>query len=123
MENGKAAVKQKAFICVHNIILNTMATTISVRLGKAILSDLSKVEQEWQADRSEAVRRLLSSSIKEWKIENALTKLSQHKISIGKAAEGCGITMWEMLDLVKERNVDWTGYSDDDLKSDLKMLQ
>ena len=108
---------------MHYIKLNTMATTISVRLDKAILSDLAKVEQEWQSDRSEAVRRLLSSSIKEWKIENTLTKLSQHKISIGKAAEECKITIWELLDLVRERNADWTGYSEEDIERDLKVLK
>ena len=35
-----------------------MATTISVRVDKALLKDLSVIEKNWQADRSEAIRRL-----------------------------------------------------------------
>lgn len=100
-----------------------MATTISVRLDRKILKDLTMVEKTWRADRSESVRRLLAEAISSWKIQNALEKLRQHKISIGKAAEECGVSLWEMLELVKEKNIDWAGYSKDDLEKDLKALE
>ena len=54
-----------------------MTTTISVRLGEAELKGITEVEKKWQTDRSEAIRRLLSYSLKEWKITNALEKLNQ----------------------------------------------
>ena len=100
-----------------------MATTISVRLDKSLLKDLSAIEKNWQADRSEAIRRLLAKAVSSWKIQNALQELREHKISMGKAAEQCGISVWEMLDLVKENSVNWTGYSEEDLKRDLKVLE
>ena len=100
-----------------------MAATISVRLDKSVLKDLAEVEDRWQTDRSEVVRRLLVSSIRELKIKTALEDVAAHKKSIGKAAEECGVSLWEMLELVKERNLDWTGYSEDDLEKDLKLLK
>ena len=99
-----------------------MVETVSVRLGNEIQKDLVKVERKWQIDRSEVIRRLLVEAIKGWKIENALKEISEHRMSIGKAAEECKISIWEMLDFVKRKNVDWTGYSDDDLKRDLATL-
>lgn len=100
-----------------------MATTISVRLDKSVLKELTEVEERWQTDRSEVVRRLLVSSIQELKIKNALEDVAAHKLSIGKAAEKCGISLWEMLELAKAENTDWTGYSDEDLEKDLKLLR
>ena len=100
-----------------------MATTISVRLGKSILKDLAEVENRWQTDRSEAVRRLLVNSLQEEKTKNALDMVARHKTSIGKAAEECGVPVWELLELMKDRNIDWTGYSEDDLEKDLKLLK
>ncbi|MBI2144332.1 UPF0175 family protein [Candidatus Woesearchaeota archaeon] len=100
-----------------------MAATISVRLGESVLKDLAEVEDRWQADRSEVVRRLLISSIHELKMRTALEDVAAHKKSIGKAAEECGVSLWEMLELVKERNIDWTGYSEEDLEKDLKLLK
>ena len=100
-----------------------METTISVRLNKLVIKDLSNIEKSLHADRSEVVRRLLSEAIQKWKVENALREISQHKKSIGKAATECNVSLWEMLNLVKEKNVDWTGYSKEDLYKDLELLQ
>ena len=100
-----------------------MESTISVRLKKPILKDIMEVEKGWQTDRSEAIRRLLVQAINDWKLKNALENLKLHKTSISKAARDCNISLWEMIELVKEKNVDWTGYSKEDLDKDLKLLK
>lgn len=100
-----------------------MATTISVRLDKSLLKELSAIEKNWHADRSEAIRRLLAKAVNSWKMQSAVERLREHKISIGKASEECGLSIWEMLDIVKEKNIDWTGYSKEDLERDLKVLE
>lgn len=84
-----------------------------------MLKDLSGIEKSWQADRSEAVRRLLVKAITSWKIQDALERLRQHKVSLGKAAQDCKLSVWEMLALAKEQNLDWTGYSKEDLEKDI----
>lgn len=104
-------------------IVYKMSRTISVRLDESLLKDLSIIEKNWQADKSEAVRRLLIKAIDAWKIQNTLEKLREHKTSIGKAAKDCNISLWEMLDLVKENNIDWTKYGKEDLEKDLKALE
>lgn len=108
---------------MQNNTLYTMETTISVRINKQVLKELSSIEKNLHIDRSETIRRLLADAIQKWKIENALKEISQHKISIGKAAKECNISLWEMLNLAKEKNIDWTGYSKEDLDRDLKLLQ
>lgn len=100
-----------------------MADTISVRFDKELQNDLLKIEKKWRADRSEVVRRLLAEAIKKWKIENFLSEVREHKIAIGMAAEECGISIWEMLELLKEKNVDWVGYDNKDLERDLSILE
>ncbi len=99
-----------------------METTVSVRLGKNFLKDLEIVENKWQADRSEVIRRLLASAVKEWKIQNALENIAAHKTSIGKAAEEINLSIADLIYLIKEKNIDWTDYSDDDLKKDISRL-
>ena len=96
---------------------------VSVRVDEVLLKDLAKVEKKWQTDRSEAIRRLLVSALHEEKVRSTLEQLVNHKISVGKAAEECGVSLWEMLDLLKQKNIDWTGYSEEDLEMDLKLLK
>jgi|SRR3989338_4613279 len=100
-----------------------MTSTISVRLGKPALRDLAEIEKKWQTDRSEAIRRLLAEAVKDWKISHALEELASHRTSIGKAAQICGISLWEMIELAKQKNLDWTGYSKEDLEKDLRAVQ
>ena len=100
-----------------------MAATISVRLDKSLLKDLSVIEKNWQADRSEAIRRLLAKAVSSWKVQNALENLRGRRISIGKAAEECKLSVWEMFDIAKENKIDWTSYSKEDLERDMKSLE
>lgn len=100
-----------------------MTDTISVRFDKNIQRDLSKIEKKWRADRSEVIRRLLVTAIKNWKIDNFLSEIREHKISIGKAAEECEISIWEMLEILKDKNIDWVDYNEEDLKRDLSILE
>ena len=99
-----------------------METTISVRLNKLVIKELSNIEKSLHTDRSEVIRRLLTEAIQKWKIENAIKEVSQHKKSVGKAAIECEVSLWEMLSILKEKNVDWTGYSKEDLEKDLGLL-
>ncbi len=100
-----------------------MAETVSVRIGKELKKGLALVEKKWQIDRSEAIRRLLADAVKDWKIQNAINDITLHKISIGKAAEECSISIWVMLELLKEKNINWTGYGKEDIEKDLSFIK
>ena len=89
-----------------------MSLTISVRLENSVLKDLERLEKTWQTDRSEAIRRLLAKALDDWKVKNSLERIREHKLSIGKAAHECGISLWDMIELARKDNIDWTGYSD-----------
>ncbi len=112
----------KTFKYMRCITMQTMAT-ISLRVEDSFAEELEEVERSWQADRSEVVRRLLARSLQEWKVEHALEQLRARKISIGKAAAQCGLSLWEMLDIAKERTVDWADYSEGDIEKDLALLK
>lgn len=99
-----------------------MTDLISVRLGKNLEKELAKVEKKWHVDRSEIIRRLLDKALKEWKIQNALEELATHTLSLGAAAKECGVSIWEMMELAKQRKIDWIGYTKEDLKRDLTII-
>ena len=100
-----------------------MADTISVRFDKDLQRDLSKIEKKWRTDRSEVIRRLIANAIKEWKLENCIEEIKEHRMSIGRAAEECEISLWEILKILKEKNIDWTDYDKEDLERDLAILE
>ncbi len=46
-----------------------------------------------------------SPGAKQYKLEKAIKQYQEGKISIGKAAENAGISLWEIMDELKERNI------------------
>lgn len=90
---------------------------ITSRIPEKYFKDLEMIQEEEKIDRAEAVRRLLTKAISEWKKEKALNLLKDHKITIRTAASMADVTYIEMLELAQ--NID-TGYSLDELERDLE---
>ena len=90
---------------------------ITSRIPEKYIKDLEKIQEEEKVDRAEAVRRLLTKAISEWKKERALVLLKDHKITIRKAASMADVTYVEMLELAKKLDI---GYDLEELEGDLE---
>lgn len=80
---------------------------------------LTSLEQELSADRAEVLRRLIRKGLSEWRKEQALNQLREHKTTLRKAAELAGVSYVEMLTLASEAGID-IGYTTEDLERDLE---
>ncbi|HDN81118.1 MAG TPA: hypothetical protein ENG41_00120 [Methanomicrobia archaeon] len=90
---------------------------ITSRIPEKYIKDLEKIQEEEKVDRAEAVRRLLTKAISEWKKERALELLKDHKITIRKAASMADVAYVEMLELAKKLDI---GYDLEELERDLE---
>ncbi|MFH0862465.1 MAG: hypothetical protein V1875_05475 [Candidatus Altiarchaeota archaeon] len=99
-----------------------VAVTVSVRLDEWTLKELKKVERVCHTDRSEIVRRLLHEALVSWKTSQSLQKLAAHEITVGQAARETGKSIWDVMDLARKNNIDWTGYSAQDVERDIAAL-
>lgn len=59
---------------------------------------------------------------KQYKLEKAVKGYKEGRISIGKVTETAGITLWEMVGELKERNI-LNPLSEKDYKQGLKNLE
>jgi predicted HTH domain antitoxin len=98
-----------------------MTQTVSVRLSKESLREIDRLAERLKTDRSEALRRFIERGLREAKIDDALDRLRQGKVSIGRAAEDAGITLYEMVELVRQHRIP-SGYGPEDLERDLREL-
>jgi len=92
---------------------------ITVRIEDKYLEDLKRIETEEHADRAEVMRKLMASSIKEWKIKKALQLLKEQKVTIRKAAALAEVSYAEMLDLSSRLDIN-IGYGLEELRRDTK---
>lgn len=77
--------------------------TVAARIPSDLEESLRKIMDVEHLDRSAALRKLLEIGVKEWKQEFALRRLVEGKITLWKAAEIADATIWDMMDLVREK--------------------
>lgn len=70
----------------------------------------NKRTAEWLAElegrkTSDEYREIFVAGIDQKRKQVALSKYTKGTVSIGKAAEIAGVTIWEFLDLMKEKNI------------------
>ena len=98
-----------------------MPRTVSVRLDDRAARELEEHSKEFRTDRSETLRRVLAIGLRESRLRRALDLLRARKISIGRAAELAGVSLYEMLDAAGEAGVAYA-YGVEDLARDLIRL-
>ena len=99
-----------------------MAKTISVRVEDETVRELKELKEQLKTAKSEVLRIVLGIGIKQLKIQRALQLLREGKVSVGKASELAGVTIYEMLELMKEQEIPY-GYTLKDLEEDFKRFK
>lgn len=94
--------------------------TISARVPDELETELEAYLDEENLDRSTAVRKLLAEGLDEWRTEQALDALDAGTVTVSKAAEIAGVSVWEFLQVAQDRDVTWV--ADDHLEDDLDAL-
>jgi len=96
-----------------------MPVTVTTRVEDELAEAIDAVAKKEGMDRSTVIRRFLLKAVKEWLIEKSLEEYRDGKITLWQAAKRCGISLWEMVDEVKKREVH-VPYSLEELREDLK---
>ena len=98
-----------------------MGDKISIVIPDELKKEIDKLKSLFKEEQSSLIRRLLWKSITEEKIEYAIKEYVKDKISMGKAAEIAGISIWEMLDELKKRTIT-LNYKISDAQAEIEQL-
>ena len=86
-----------------------------------MLRDLELIETLEQTDRSTAIRKLLHRAIGDWKREYFARQYGDGKITLARAAAEAGVSLWEMMDYVRQKKIP-AQYDLEDLEHDLEVV-
>ena len=75
------------------------------RVPKKQVEQLNKISREEGIDRSTALRKVLGIGLREYRKEMAVDSYRKGKISIGKAAEEAGVSVFEMYDILEAEKI------------------
>ena len=84
--------------------MNEPAPT-KIRLDRELLAEIDELAAMEHADRSAMVRRLLQAGIADYRRELAMRQYRQGGLSAWRAAEMAGVSLWDMLDLIRREGL------------------
>lgn len=99
-----------------------MPVTVTTRVEEELARIIDSIAKREGMDRSTVIRRFLLKAVKDWLIDRSLDEYEEGKLTLWQAAEKCGLSIWEMVDEVKKRDIH-VPYTLEDLKEDLKAFE
>ncbi len=97
--------------------------TIATRVDKNVEISISDIMKAEGLDKSSTLRKILKKGISQWRLERAIDALRSKKATISKAAEMAGVSLYEMVDAVREKKIDYIHISKADLGEDILLLE
>jgi|SRR3989344_4010087 len=94
---------------------------IGIRLEKAMLKKIQKLEKQESLDRSTILRKLIFIGYKFMIKKQAAEDYTKSKITLSEAARRAELTLWEMEQFLIEEGFK-SSYSIEDLQNELKTL-
>ena len=82
-----------------------MDVHISGRITKAQFKILDKIAELERADRSTVLRKIIDIGSKEYFKKRAVEGYRRGEISIGRAAEMAGVSIWEMYEILDREGI------------------
>ncbi|MGV9203674.1 MAG: UPF0175 family protein [Promethearchaeia archaeon] len=98
-----------------------MGDKISIILPDELKEEIDKLRETAHEDQSTFIRKLLWRSIAQLKLESAVQDYLNDKVSLGRAAEMADLSIWEMLDELKKRNIT-LGYKISEAESEIEKI-
>ena len=96
---------------------------LGARVPREILLRVAEFMEVEGVDKSTAVRRILETGLSEWRRERALKLLGEGKITFLRAADMAGGSVYEMIDLVRQRKVEWVRLYLDEIEDEFRLAR
>ncbi|MEM3651060.1 MAG: UPF0175 family protein, partial [Candidatus Jordarchaeaceae archaeon] len=94
---------------------------ISIRLDEDLHRQIQQYSRERGESKTKAMTELIKLGLEKWRMEKALAMYRERKVSLWKAASIANVSLWEMIDKIKEYGI-YMDYTEDELAEDLKAL-
>jgi hypothetical protein len=92
---------------------------VAARVSKEMSDLINEISEEEKVDRSTVVRRLLDMGVRDWRTQAALERYGRGSITLLRAAEIAGVSIYEMIALLEERRIPYR-YDISDLEEYVK---
>lgn len=98
------------------MVLRPLAT----RVPRELEHEIREIMDFLGMEKAQAVRMILEIGVSEWRKRNAVDLLREGKVTMAKAAKLAKLDIWDFVEVVRERKVEWVTFPVGELQEDVK---
>ena len=106
------------YFCIQVV---KMSELISTRVSKEVEEDINKLAKERNIEKTLMLREVIIKGLADLKLDYALDLYKKGKITMWKAADMAEISLWEIMEIVKQEHIP-SKYTLEDAKEDLRQV-
>ena len=99
-----------------------MSSVVATRLEDSEVKEIKHLAKVSHLDQSSLVKTILRTGVQEFKLNMALEKYKKKQISLGKASELAGVSIFELLEKFESHDIHLS-YDLLELEKDMKTLK
>ena len=86
---------------------------IAARFHPKVAEEVERIAAEDRVDKSTVIVRAADLYVKRWKLEKAFKFYLEGRVTLWKAAEIAGLSLWELMDEMEKRKISLQYTSED----------
>ncbi|MGQ4914563.1 MAG: UPF0175 family protein [Candidatus Asgardarchaeia archaeon] len=102
---------------------DTGSGIINVRVDKQLIKDLDDIAKDEKTDRASIIRQILAEVVQKRKMKKAIELYRKGLISLEKAAEIAGVSLWDMIEFKSELKVPYINSEEDIIAEIIEILK
>ncbi len=83
----------------------TQTVQLNLRIPADLAREIAAISEKEALRKTDVARKYLIEGVRRWKLEQAIARYQQRQISLERAAADAGLSLYEMMDELRRRNI------------------
>ncbi|HID86573.1 MAG TPA: hypothetical protein EYP55_04235 [Anaerolineae bacterium] len=101
-----------------------MARTVqlNLRIEDELARQLETIAEQEALRKTDVARKYLIEGVRRWRLERAIARYQRRELSLERAAAEAGLSIYEMMDELRRRNIALDQTTPDEVREEIRTL-
>ena len=95
---------------------------LNIRITDDLAEEIEYISQQEALRKSDIARKWLIEGLRRWKLDQAVSRYQMRGITLARAAEEAGVSLYDMMDELQKRGIALDQTTPEDARAEIKAL-
>ena len=95
---------------------------LNIRITHELAEEIEYISEQEALRKSDVARKWLIEGLRRWKLDQAVSRYQKREITLARAAEEAGLSLYEMMDELQRRGISLDQTTPEDVRAEILAL-